>query len=115
MLCELLDLHANRTGQNTARHAERIFSGAVRTGLGADPQADWVNGLALPKPSDLANAMAGGIAHVGAAATPSQARLQSPLLLQTRVGAVLTRGMLYFLRQVGANCLGRVQRWLASR
>ena len=56
-----------------------------------------------------------GISHVGAAGTPSQARLQSPLLLQTRVGAVLTRGMLYFLRQVGANAPtrpGRVQRCL---
>jgi hypothetical protein len=40
MLCKLLDLHANRTGQNTARHAERIFSGAVGVGLGADAQ-DW--------------------------------------------------------------------------
>ena len=32
MLCELLDLHANRTGQNTARHAGRILSGPVRAG-----------------------------------------------------------------------------------
>ena len=32
MLCELLDLHANRAGQNAARHAGRILRGAVRTG-----------------------------------------------------------------------------------
>ena len=54
-------------------------------------------------PAAAAYAVASGIAHVGAAGTPSQARLQSPLLLQTRGGAVLTRDMLYFLRQVGAN------------
>jgi hypothetical protein len=28
LLCELLDLHAIRTGQNTLCHAGRIFSGA---------------------------------------------------------------------------------------
>ena len=67
MLCELLDLHANRADQNTACHARRIFSGAVRAGLGADAQG-WRSR------AGSANAVAGGIDHVGAATTSSQAR-----------------------------------------
>ena len=36
LLCELLHLHAIRTGQNTARHAGRILSGAARAGRDSD-------------------------------------------------------------------------------
>jgi len=32
MLGDLLDIHADRTGQNTPRHAGRILRGAVRAG-----------------------------------------------------------------------------------
>jgi hypothetical protein len=96
MLCELLDLHANRTGQNTARHAGRIFSGAVRASPGADAQAGRVNGLALPKPSDLANAEADGDrSRRSCRHAITGASVPSPLVLQTRIGAAVTTEVCY--------------------
>ena len=50
LLCELLDLHANRTGQNTARHARRILSGAARAGRQGIDESDALRRIAAFAP-----------------------------------------------------------------
>jgi hypothetical protein len=49
MLASLLDLHAARTGQNTARHAARVLRGAVQGGRrGFDDAAAIRKVMAFP-------------------------------------------------------------------
>jgi len=50
VLCELLDLHAIRTGQNTARHAGRILSGAARAGRQGIDDSDALRRIAAFSP-----------------------------------------------------------------
>jgi len=50
LLRELLDLHAIRTGQNTARHAGRILSGAARAGRQGIDDSDALRRIAAFPP-----------------------------------------------------------------
>jgi uncharacterized protein with von Willebrand factor type A (vWA) domain len=50
VLVELLDLHADRTGQNTPRHAGRILRGAVRPGRKRIDDSDALRRIAAFPP-----------------------------------------------------------------
>ena len=50
LLCELLHLHAIRTGQNMARHAGRILSGAARAGRQGIDDSDALRRIAAFPP-----------------------------------------------------------------
>jgi hypothetical protein len=50
LLRELLDLHAIRTGQNTARHAGRILCGAARAGRQGIDDSDALRRIAAFPP-----------------------------------------------------------------
>jgi hypothetical protein len=50
VLVELLDLHADRTGQNTPRHAGRILSGARRAGRKRIDDSDALRRIAAFPP-----------------------------------------------------------------
>ena len=63
LLCELLDLHTIRTGQNTARHAGRILSGAARAGRQGIDDSDALRRIAAFPPSQRREAV-GAVARL---------------------------------------------------
>ena len=63
LLCELLDLHTIRTGQNTARHAGRILSGAARAGRQGIDDSDALRRIAAFPPQRCREAV-GAVARL---------------------------------------------------
>jgi len=71
LLCELLDLHAIRTGQNTARHAGRILSGAARAGRQGIDDSDALCRIAAFPPCQRREAV-GAVARLLAGPSADQ-------------------------------------------